>query len=110
MRGAVRPMPVPPRPKTPQPSPARDPQGDTEDVKILLHTEPVSPKFNVDDFVNLTDLNDLIEKENEAAQADWSERRRAEEQREADELEAANAESLAEAKRERKRQREEQRR
>ena len=54
-------------------------------------------------------MNEMIEKENEASNAQWSEKRRAKELRKAEELEAAKAEGLAEEKRETKRRKAEMR-
>ena len=80
MRGEVKPMPIPPRQRTPSASPIR------QSPQSGLNTGAVSPSVNVDDFNDQDVLNDMIEKENEASSAQWSERRRAKEQREAKEL------------------------
>ena len=64
MRGAVKPMPVPPKKKTPLASPTRS----------LPHMASVSPSVNVDDYIDLNMLGSMLDKENEAASAQWSER------------------------------------
>lgn len=71
-------MPMPPKQKTPPASPIQS-----------EHQAIVSPSINVDDFVDLNTLNEMIEKENEASSAQWLKRRRVEELQGAKEIEAA---------------------